>query len=459
MKKFLFFILFISFFIVTLPFIGNSVVESTLNDRIEVLDSYGVKLESFSSVRSYFHTKNHYQFIIQDSDKFMLYLAIIMGRQIDSNFKNLFLGTSFGMDISYSNFPLSDDVGLDLYLVSLSKNYMADMKQKDFAFYTYFKNFLEKKGFFWHLEYNILGNNFNGYFKDIQFKYQFIDGSKLLVQLRNSKYVGTGFVLSPDVFSSKAEMLAASINTPKEKVSLSINNVDSSITFDTNETYISNMQIGTFNLDIQDKQGNDVNFSMNGFALGISQMNENNRTKIYLKNSLENTNIISQNNSVKLENFSYDAAIENIDTENLKRLQILLADAQKYTKDELNGLVLQNLIALFSKGIELNVAQFSLENIVQNSRDNLGGFEVRFHLLLEEDELLKTKIYHSPMEIEKEITLELNLRISKLVFDALFEKLPAVNILKLYGKNLQDDVVLEIKIRDSVLSINGQRLQ
>ena len=167
MKKFIIFIVVAILLAAALPIIGNKLVENSIEDRLTTLGSYGLEVSKAETTSSYLNTKKHFEFLLRDGDKFIEYLNKYSDQQIPPYVNAAFEGVLIGADVEYSNIPLSRALTVDIYPLSLSKNMMSSIKENDLDFYNYFEKFLHSKGVLYHINYNIVSEDFDGFLVDL----------------------------------------------------------------------------------------------------------------------------------------------------------------------------------------------------------------------------------------------------------------------------------------------------
>ena len=120
MKKIIIAFVIIIFALLLLPILGNELVKNTLNEKIELLKSKGIKVETTYEKEKYLTSSRHYEFILSDADKFLNYLTQLSNKELPEYAPALLVGSKIGMDLKYSNIPFFKDVSVDVYPMSIS---------------------------------------------------------------------------------------------------------------------------------------------------------------------------------------------------------------------------------------------------------------------------------------------------------------------------------------------------
>lgn len=248
MKKIIIFIVVAVILAAVLPIIGNKLVENSLDDRLTTLSSYGLEVSKAETDSSYLSTKKHFEFLLRDADKFVAYLNKYSDQQIPPYVNAAFEGVLIGADIEYSNIPLSKAVTINIYPLSLSKNMMSSIKEDDLDFYNYLEKFLHSKGVLYHINYNIVSEDFDGYIQDIQESHTLKDGTKLSLNLLSATFSGNGELIAPNSIISNIQTINMEIDSAKTKVTFSLDGFSSSSSFESRSTYISGGKLKKFKI-------------------------------------------------------------------------------------------------------------------------------------------------------------------------------------------------------------------
>ncbi|MDD3059729.1 MAG: hypothetical protein PHW94_02160, partial [Sulfurimonas sp.] len=191
-----------------LPIIGNKLISSALDEKIELLHDNGIDVQNTRVDSSYLQTKRHYEFLLQDSEKFFVYLNQSSHGEIPSYVQDVIDGVLLGADVSYSNVPFINNIVVDIYPIKLSSKTMDTLKESDQNFYDFVSAFLAKKGILYNLQYDMISEDFSGYVKDINESYIENDGTNLKFSLFGMSYEGSGNLIAPNILSSQMQNIS-----------------------------------------------------------------------------------------------------------------------------------------------------------------------------------------------------------------------------------------------------------
>lgn len=378
MKKIIISILIIISIVAALPILGNKIIEETLDKKIAKLESKGVEVLKKEHDSGYLNTSRHYEFIDN--------------------------GNKYGLDLKYSNIPLTEDVTLELYPLSAPKNILDDLSQKDKGFAQYVEKFLENKGILYHLDYNLISGEFNGSVKDIDESYTMKNNSKLIVKVFGTKFKGKGDLRSPSTMQTSSKKIKLEVKDARDIMAIDISNayLDASSNFSAQKAQIASK----FYFDT-----------------------------IFLK---------SNNRELNATSFNYDINISNMDKQAYKEF-ISSKQSEK------------TLIKLFSKGIDIDIGDLSLKNAHLN-QENLKGFKISSDMQLEKDKNLGLKMKISPLLALPNLEIDFKSKISQKIVAEIIKNSLIPNTFIKYQTSSGDDVVFDISYQQGVLVVNGKTI-
>lgn len=378
MKKIIISILIIISIVAALPILGNKIIEETLDKKIARLESKGVEVLKKEHDSGYLNTSRHYEFIDN--------------------------GNKYGLDLKYSNIPLTEDVTLELYPLSAPKNILDDLSQKDKGFAQYVEKFLENKGILYHLDYNLISGEFNGFVKDIDESYTMKNNSKLVVKVFGTKFKGKGDLRSPSTMQTSSKKIKLEVKDARDMMAIDISNayLDASSNFSAQKAQIASK----FYFDT-----------------------------IFLK---------SNNRELNATSFNYDINISNMDKQAYKEF-ISSKQSEK------------TLIKLFSKGIDIDIGDLSLKNAHLN-QENLKGFKISSDMQLEKDKNLGLKMKISPLLALPNLEIDFKSKISQKIVAEIIKNSLIPNTFIKYQTSSGDDVVFDISYQQGVLVVNGKTI-
>ena len=459
MKKFIIFIAVAVLVLAALPIIGNKLVESSLEDRLTTLNSYGLEVTKDETESSYLSTKKHFEFLLRDADKFVAYLNKYSDQQIPPYVNATFEGVLIGADVEYSNFPLSKAVTVDIYPLALSENMMSSVKEDDLDFYNYLEKFLHSKGILYHINYNIISEEFDGFVQDIKESYTLKDGTKMSLNLLNATFSGNGELIAPNTLISNVETINLEIDNVKTKVTFNLDSFSSSSSFESKSTYISSGDLKNFKLVVAALTENLL-FEATDVKVNFSSNTQGDRAELNAKSSLKTMNIKSEKIDVVMKDFAYDIAMNGLDKDSLEELRVKMSRMKTASaSSDMQKEIQDSIIQLLSHGLELDIAKFSLENITLNKTENLEGFKIKSKFVVKEDKDLATKITLSPLLVSQNVDMTINIKLSKPLYSKLNSNVPMTSMANSFAKEDGNNVLFDITFLNGEFKVNGKALR
>ena len=457
MKKIIIALVALAFVFLILPLVGNKVAEETLNDRVELLTSYGVELMDKKSDSSYFKSKKHYKFVVSDEKKFIKYLSQFSDAQLPPYTSALVKGVVVGVDIEYSNLPISDALSVDIYPLSLSSEMMDGVKREDEKFYNYIKKFFESKGILYHINYNIVKNDFDGYIKDIDEKYMTDDKTEINIELEKATFKGKGPLIAPIEIVSNIEKINISANGKKIEALLTLKGFSSTATFNSESTYITTAKFKNLKTNFKERN-KEYSLYLSNLAIDISANSQDKKAQLYAKTSLGKLVLESKGESVSIDDFNYDFSMSDLDKDDIEAIRTLVSQSRTDNSYKLQKKIQNRIMSLLSKGMKIEIADLSLKNFILNKTKKYEGFKVKSTFILKPDNNFAKKLEKSPMLLLENIDLAINFVISKPIFKFLEKQAPALSMAKGYAKEVSNNVVYDITMKKGKLRVNGKEI-
>lgn len=458
MKKILLFVAVVIAITVSLPLIGNKVVNDTINDRVEVLNSYGIETVKHISNNRYFSTTQHFEFILKESDRFIEYLNSFAQTQIPPYVNAALQGVKIGIDLKYYNFPLSDAIGVDIYPLSLSTKTMQNLHRKDLRFYNYLKDFLETKGFLYHINYHVVNSDFDGYLKNVKESYDIDGNAKIFLQLQGARFKGNGELIAPKFLETTLENLILDITDGQNNLHMTLNDLKGSSNFDSVATYVSSMLVDKMEFNLKNKSDN-IFLNLSKFHLNTSSAEEKKRLDFYVKSSLKELHLKGTKGEVSANDINYDLDLNGVSQEDYNRLRKLLAQEKVSKNSASEDAIQQAILQLFAKGFSLNIADLSMKSLSFDNKKQLKGFRLDANISVDKDEKLVEKFRSNMQSADKNLHFTSKVLISKELFDSLNQDMPVTGFAKSFAKEQNDDVVFDMIFKDAKLYINDKAVQ
>lgn len=459
MKKFVIFIAVVVLVLAALPIIGNKLVENSLDDRLTTLSSYGLEVSKAETESSYLSTKKHFEFLLRDAEKFVAYLNKYSDQQIPPYVNAAFEGVLIGADVEYSNFPLSKAVTVDIYPLALSENMMSSVKEDDLNFHNYLEKFLHSKGILYHINYNIISEDFDGFVQDIKERYTLKDGTKMSLNLLNATFSGNGELIAPNTLISNVDTINLDIDNVKTKVTFNLDNFSSSSSFESKSTYISSGDLKNFKLVVSALTENLL-FEATDVKVNFSSNTQGDRAELNAKSSLKTMSIQSEKIDVVMKDFAYDIAMNGLDKDSLEELRVKMSRMKTASaSSDLQKEIQDSMIQLLSHGLELDIAKLSLENITLNKTENLEGFDIKSKFIVKEDKDLATKIALSPLLVSQNVDMTINIKLSKPLYSKLNSGVPMTSMANSFAKENGNSVLFDITFINGEFRVNDKALR
>jgi len=444
--------------IASLPLIGNKLIDAELNTRIATLVSNGVDVQKEVTDSKYLDTKRHYEFVIKDSDKFIQYLAKFSHTQIPPYINSLLDGTRMGMDLHYNNIPISKAVSIDLYPLALSQEAMQEIQAQDTDFAIYVENFLNKAGLSYHLDYNVVTQEFDGKIKDIDENYTFTSGEKLKAKLYDSVFSGKGLLIAPESIRSSTKLIHLDVTNKTNRIIIDLNNTQLKSDFESRSTYQTQIQTDILKLNINDEQTGKTVVNLDNPKMSFSSSTKGPKAQLKAKISFDDLNFESKNQTVLLTDFNYDLLLKDIDKDTYEALSKLIESAKQKTDPSLESKIQKQLEQLFMRGFELQLYDLGIKKIMLNKVKDLEGISINSEIKLAPNSVSNINLLSAIGLLDK-IDLDLYIEISKPLFVLITESNPMVALSQGYAKEKVNSLVYDIKMKKGAVSVNGKRIK
>jgi hypothetical protein len=454
MKKILVVLFVIVLLAAALPIVGNKLAENALSEKIELLSENGIEVKSEIVDASYLHTKKHYEFLLQDSEKFAIYVNEYSHTQIPPYINEIIHGIVLGVDVEYSNIPFINNVVLDAYPVALSETVMDNIKKDDADFYTFLLSFFEKKGILYHLEYDIMTKDFSGYVKDINEQYILQDETNVTTALVGITYGGSGDFIAPNLLASNIDLISFRAFKDAVEVKFDLAGFSSSSEFESKSVYASSASLGSVSLGIV----SDENISMyaKDLKMSLSSDTQESFAQMYAKAAFGESGINIQALNAKIYDFNYDISLSDLDKDALEELQDIATQLSNSPSESLELQIKESFITLLSRGVTLDIDDFSFKKLLLNDTDNLNGLSIHSQISFKEDPSLATKLIYTPLLLIQNLDTDVKIKISREIFNKINDNSPTTTIAMEYAKEEGDNFVFEISFHNGELMVNGK---
>jgi len=457
MKKSVIVVLLILVLISMLPIVGNSFMSNTIDSRLTQLKSFGLESISDDTNTSYLSTSRHFEFLLKDSHKFVNYLKQYSDAQIPPYINAMLDGVLLGADLEYSNLPFAKAVTIEIYPLSLSPEMQASISDTDIKFLAYLNKFLHSKGVLYHIEYNLLNDDFDGYVKDIKESYKLDDGLEMNLILNKVSFKGNGPLVAPKQLSSNVEKLELNAIKDKRELSLMLDKFTSKSNFESQNTYITSAEFKKIELLISGTM-QDLNVSISDIKVNGSSNDQGKTAELNSKTSIKEMHFISDDMAFNFKNLDLDMALSGLNKKRYEELRLLIS-RNNNLNSPLSQRELQNsMFNLLEKGLVFDIANFSLKNIETQRLGALKGLEIKSKFAFKEDSALKQKVQISPLLALAGMNIDTKIRVSKEIYVEMLKNQSMLAHLFKYAKVDSDDYIFDITLIDSKIIVNGKAL-
>jgi len=457
MKKSVIIVLLILALISMLPIVGNSFMSKTIDSSLTQLKSFGLERVHDETHSSYLNTSRHFEFLLKDSQKFVTYLKQYSDPQIPPYINAMLDGVLLGADIEYSNLPFAKAVTIEIYPLSLSPEMQASISDTDVNFLAYLNKFLHAKGVLYHIEYNLLNDDFNGYVKDIKESYKLDDGLEMNLVLHKASFKGNGELIAPNQLSSSVKKLKLNAIKDARELTLILNNFTSKSNFESQNTYITSAEFKNIELLINGTM-QDLNLSVDNVQMNASSNNQGESAELNSKTSIKEMHFSSDNMAFNFKDLDLDMALSRLDKIRYEELRLLISKNSNLNSP-LSQRELQNsMFNLLEKGLVFDIANFSLKSIKTTRLGDLKGFDIKSKFTFKEDSALKQKVQISPLLALTGMDIDTKIKISKEIYSEILKNQSMLGHLFKYAKVDGDDYIFDITLIDSKIIVNGKAL-
>lgn len=433
-------------------------MQNIINENVKVLEKNGLILQSQRDDENYFYSRKHFEFRVQNVDEFLKYLKSYTKTPVSSSFYNILRSGVIASDVEYSNIPFSKSITMEVYPLSLSKKLMNQMKQTDVQAFEHLKNFLQAKGILYHIDYNLLSKDFNGFIKDINDKYTFKDNQKIAMVLQNVRFNGEGELFSPSRFEISVDKVYLSMNKGSEKLFANIDNFKSSSNLQSLYERTSDTKIYTCNISIHSPKGN-LDVSMKDMETSLSSTLQNGRVNMHFKNYIDTFKFDTPKMWFALNDLNSEVAIKNLHKEKLAEFSHLLTISKTIAKSQFQKEMQKSLLALLSHGLNVRVKDVSIGDITINKTEDLGSMKIFADLKMKEDKDLTNKFQASSKKLLDDLQMQAKIKLANALFLKLIEESPMAQVMVSYAKKDADAFYFDIVFRNAKLMINDKYIQ
>lgn len=441
--------------IVLAPLIGNSFMQKLINENIKNLAANGIVLKSQKEQSSYLSTKKHFEFILKNSDAFVNYLRAYSKTKIPESVKTLFQRAIIGVDVEYSNIPFSKAIILEIYPRTFSKKLMQQMQVKSPDIYKHLKTFLDAKGILYHIEYNLLSEDFSGFIQNIDDAYTLQKNKKISMKLLDTHFRGNGNIIAPKSLKITVNTIKFNIQDAANNFTFNIDDLKSASTFTSYTHYSSKSKIHHINLSLQTPKEN-VNIDINNLHVNSFSKNKDKKITLSSKTSIEDFKFHSQKVNFDIENLNTHVSMQGLEAKSFETFIKLFATSNKVNNALLQVELRSSLTHLLSHGFKIEIPDISCSKFTLNKVRDLGSVKINADIQIKEDKDLIEKLKISPMLLLSNLSAKADIKLANAMYLKIIENSPMAPTIASYAKKDADSVYFHILFDDSRLMVNDK---
>ncbi len=461
MKKLIFAIVALVGVVAVLPFVGNTVVQKTIEQRLELFESYGLDSKLLRKESGYLETKLHYRMKITDKKKFLEYLEQFSSKQIPPYVESLLDGVTFGVDIAYNNIPLSKKVVVEFYPTALSQESMQTISKESPKLADFITRILQKRALFYHVEYDVVSITFKGYVKDFDESAQLENNVSLHLFYNGVEANGEGLIVAPAKMDLKIGTIALAVESSENKLEVALNGLKEDYAFENETNFFNRIEIDSLVSGFADKQAKRrIDLKVKKTFIDVNVQERKKRLDIASKSGFEQLLIDGGGERYTFDSFAYEGALQEVDAESFVTIEKIFKKAstmgRSLTQQEAQA-VQNALVKLLAKGLRIDIRRLVLKRLSVPKAKNIEGFAIDAHLRIKPDSALVSN-QNDPKRLAKNISFRSHIDLS-LPFYAFLNNFYPIDIMAAQFKKLDNDHVLfdidyengKVKINDKVL--------
>ncbi|UCN00039.1 YdgA family protein [Sulfurimonas sp. SWIR-19] len=436
--------------ILLFPFLGNSFMQKLIDENIQVLQSQGLVLKKSTKETGYLNTKQHFEFVLQDTQALQNYLRFYTKSTVPPAVEKVFQGATIGADVAYSNIPFSKAVTVEVYPLQLANTLMQEMKKNNPQAYRYFSDFLDAKGLLYHVEYNVLSNDFNGFVKDIDAHYSVKKNANVRMQLEGARFSGEGNIFAAQKLTFHIQTMKLALEDAANALSFEINNLQNRSEFASFSHYTTDTEVFQIRFLMKNSQ-DDINISLDNVDMASSASEKDDKVALHSKSFIDTLVFHTNKLDFSLKALHSDIAIEGLDKQSYEKFSQLLAQSKQIRQ--------QALLGMLAHGLHVKVSDLSFENITLNSIEELGSMKIQSDLKIAQDKDFAKKLKMSPLLLLANVQIDMKISLAKALYLKMIEDTPAAAVIVSYAKEDAQSVYFDIVFKESRLTVNGKVVQ
>lgn len=456
-KKILFPIITLLLLLFFLPIIGNIAIKIVINEQLESLKSKGISYKVLEDESGYFKSRKSYSFTISEREKFLDFIVNQAHQQVPPYLDMLLDGMQIGIDAEYANIPLFDLLSLDIYPMKLADKQMQALKKESEDSYKKLEHFFSQKSLLYHIDYDLVAMKFSGYLKDINDGVMFKKANKIEFALKDVKFSGSGLLIQPDSYVSDIKKFDVSLSSfSREIMSLKVEDLHSKGNFSSKLEFDTSLKLANFFLKVRQDRVYDSSIEVDDLDTQLISTVEGEKLKLTIDTLFKELKFQAQGEKVDLNDSKFHFKATQIDKQSFLEAQKAFKMYQESQSSKREQLSLQKNLEFISKGMRLDLKEFSIENVLLNGV-NLGSLYSKVKIDVKEDKQLFKKL-EQKSEALKNITMRANFEFSKELFNLFKKYSPSFVFLENVAIEKEGRYSFDITLKDAKTHVNGKQL-
>ncbi len=408
--------------------------KAQVNTELATLQTQGFSVQD----RETGEKNEHFVISFDEPEKIAAYFTQ-HGTQLSREDAKVFKGLQIGVDLHYLADTYSA-ISVDLYPLSLPESITSSATTpEDKKILTQIQQMLDKKTFLIHCDINKLGTGFKGYMKDID---EVLKGDTT-VKMLLSKLEFSGDIKDDKVHSIQQTLQSMHIETD-DTFNVTVTGIKSNYRVTGATLYDYKTDYSIEKITMQEKD--TMMFVADHFEAMSDSTVKNSLANTTLKTKTKSIVFRDKDNKVTLDTLLLDMKVENLNMEALEALGKMDESNEKEINEALQKLI--------SKGIQLEIPEFSVANI-ENLGQKMGGFHLNTQLHINES-LNIAALEQNPLLALNAFNANLDLSLSKELYTFIRQQPKAVMLMMLFHpKDVKGKKVYTVELKDGKLNVNG----
>lgn len=410
-------------------------MKKQVNNELATLEQNGFGVKD----REIKETEEHFVLSFDDPAKITSYLSS-QGAQVPQEDILAFKGLKIGVDAKYLNDSYSA-LSLDIYPVGLPQSMLQEMEEEDKAALERTKKMMADKTLLVHLDFNKLLTGFKGHIKDIN---ETFEEEEITFISQDFKFEGD--IENEKVKTVRQTLKLFSVEADKE-LNMKLSNFTSNYILTGPSPYDSKSGYTIGKIELQGEPE---------FSMDITNLNVNAVSSI--KNDLLSSSIISKADEIKIteeqkkyrmNDILFNFQLDNLDIVSFEALQHIDVNDEK----AINALSQK----ILSKGITLNIPNFSVKKISENGK-TMDGFTLSSSLAIDKSFDINAAS-QNPLAVLNALSSKTNISVSTELFALIAQEPRAMMVLMLLPPvEKEGKKIYEIEFIKGKITVNGASL-